>query len=188
MNDLATKNITTENLTVTKSAHFFELVIDQVKAAGGAVLFTPANGFTVRKVDKITNGYRLYFLAEDRGTKIDNMWKKDDQAICQNFNFGGEKKYQYAEYSGQNSALKVTNSSNKYYWVLVINTNNEDNNGEPININVGTIENVDIQPCHYIDISDSDYSGYLEPAVDDEIAMLGYRGTDDQQRGRNRPC
>ena len=182
INDLATKNITTENLTVTKSAHFFELVIDQVKAAGGAVLFTPANGFTVRKVDKITNGYRLYFLAEDRGTKIDNMWKKDDQAICQNFNFGGEKKYKYSEYSGQNSALKVTNSSNKYYWVLVINTNNEDNNGEPININVGTIENVDIQPCHYIDISDSDYSGYLEPAVDDEIAMLGYRGTDDVQR------
>lgn len=182
INDLATKNITTENLTVTKSAHFFELIIDQVKAAGGAVLFTPANGFTVRKVDKITDGYRLYFLAEDKGTKIDNMWKKNDQAICQNFNMGGEKKYQYTEYAGQRRALKVTNSSNKYYWVLVINTNNDDNNGEPININVGTIENVDMQPCHYVDISDNDYEGYLEPNEGDEIAMLGYRGNDDIER------
>lgn len=182
MNDLATKNITTENLTVTKSAHFFELIIDQVRAAGGAVLFTPANGFTVRKVDKIAGGYRLYFLAEDRGTKIDNMWKKNDQAICQNFNMGGEKKYEYTEYGGARRAQKVTESSNKYYWALVINTNNEDNNGEPISINVGTIENVDMQPCHYVDISDEDYDGYLEPAPDDEVAMLGYRSNDDIER------
>lgn len=182
MNDLATKNITTENLTVTKSAHFFELVIDKIRASGGAVLFTPANGFTVRKVESITDGFRLYFLAEERGTKVDNMWKKNDQAICQNFNLGGEKKYTQTEYAGMRRAAKVTETSNKYYWALVTNTNNEDNGGEPININVGTIENVDIQPCHYIDISALDFDGYLEPAVDDEIAMLGYRGDDDIER------
>lgn len=168
IDDLACKGITTENLTVTGSAHFFELIIDQIKASGGAVIFTAANGFTVRKVDKITEGYRLYFLAEERGTKIRNMWRKNDQAICQNFN----------------RASKGTNYniSNKYYWALVLNTNNEENEGDPINVNVGTVENIDVQPCHYIDISDNDFDGTLNPEVDDEIAMLGYRGDDDEAR------
>ena len=182
INDLAAKNIVTENLTVTKSAHFFELVIDKIKSAGGAVIFSPANGFTIRKVDKINNGYRLYFAAEDKDSKIDNMWKANDQAICQNFNMGGEKTYQYNEYDETQNTIKSTNSSNKYYWSLVTNTNNEDNNGEPININIGTIENVDIKPCHYIDISDNDYDGHLIPEIGDDIAMLGYRGDDDIQR------
>ena len=31
------------------------------KAAGGAVLFTPANGFKVDIVESITNGYKLYW-------------------------------------------------------------------------------------------------------------------------------
>ena len=41
--ELLSKEITTENLTVTKTAHFFELIIDKIKAAGGAVLLTPAD-------------------------------------------------------------------------------------------------------------------------------------------------
>lgn len=182
VNDLACKGITTENLNVTNSAHFFELIIDKISSSGGAVLFTAANGFSIRKVDKLTNGYRLYFLAEDRGTKIDNMWKKNDQAICQNFNVGGDKKYTFTQGSGIRRQLQVTQSSNKYYWALVVNTNNEENGGDPININIGTTENVNIQPCHYIDISDDDYDGIIDPEVDDEIVMLGYRGNDDEAR------
>ena len=160
--------ITTENLTVTKSAHFFELIIDQIKAAGGATIFSPANGFVVRKVDRLSKGYRLYFLAQERVDKIHNMWKKDDQALCQNFNRASQ---------GDNFDI-----SNKYYWALVINTNNEERGGESITVNVGTSENIDMQPCHYIDISDIDFDGDLSPEVGDEIAMLGYRGEDDPAR------
>lgn len=166
--EMSATSITTENLTVTKSAHFFELVIDQIKAAGGAVLFTPANGFTVRKYDKIEGGWRLYFLANERGSAIRNMWQINDQAICQSFN---------NVKAGVNYDI-----SNKYYWSVVINTNNDDNGGNPVNINVGTGENIDMQWCHYIDISDTVFDGNIDISVDDEIAMLGYRGEDDEAR------
>ena len=166
--EMSATSITTENLTVTKSAHFFELVIDQIKAAGGAVLFTPANGFTVRKYDKIEGGWRLYFLANERGSAIRNMWQINDQAICQSFN-------------NVNAGINY-DISNKYYWSVVINTNNDDNGGNPVNINVGTGENIDMQWCHYIDISDTVFDGNIDISVDDEIAMLGYRGEDDEAR------
>lgn len=167
--EMSAKSITTENLSCTGTAHFFELIIDKIKASGGAVIFTPANGFKVRKYEKITNGWRLYFLSEDRGEKITNMWKTNDQAICQNFN----RASQGVSY----------NVSNKYYWSLVINTNNDDsNNGSPVHVNVGTEENIDMQYCHYIDISDSTFDGTINIEVDDEIAMLGYRGNDDPAR------
>lgn len=166
--EMSATSITTENLTVTKSAHFFQLVIDQIKAAGGAVLFTPANGFTVRKYDKIEGGWRLYFLANERGSAIRNMWQINDQAICQSFN-------------NVNAGVNY-DISNKYYWSVVINTNNDDNGGNPVNINVGTGENIDMQWCHYIDISDTVFDGNIDISVDDEIAMLGYRGEDDEAR------
>lgn len=166
--EMSATSITTENLTVTKSAHFFELVVDKIKAAGGAVLFTPANGFTIRKYDKIKDGYRLYFLANERGSAIRNMWQINDQAICQSFN-------------NVNSGINY-NVSNKYWFSVVINTNNDDNGGNPVNINVGTDENIDMQYCHYIDISDTIFDGELNISVDDEVAMLGYRGDDDPAR------
>ena len=67
LNDVSSNNITnsdtikTKNLEVTGSAHFFELIIDKIKAAGGAVLFTPANGFKVDIVESVTDGYKLYW-------------------------------------------------------------------------------------------------------------------------------
>lgn len=50
---LTSVEITTEKLTVTKQAHFFELLIDKIKAAGGAILLTPADGFRVEKVEPV---------------------------------------------------------------------------------------------------------------------------------------
>ena len=40
---LNSKNITTEYLTVTKQAHFFELVIDKIRSIGGTIIETAAN-------------------------------------------------------------------------------------------------------------------------------------------------
>jgi len=53
LNNVTSNNITnsdtikTKNLEVTGTAHFFELIIDKIKSAGGAVMFTPADGFVV---------------------------------------------------------------------------------------------------------------------------------------------
>ena len=71
-------DIVTENLTVTKLAHFFELVIDKIKAAGGAVLLTPADGFKVEIVEELVEAgishFRLFFKANDGEKAISNMW------------------------------------------------------------------------------------------------------------------
>ena len=164
--DFQAKNITADYLTITKSAHFFELIIDQVKASGGAVIFSPANGFKVRKTEKLSDRWRLYFLAKEKDDEILNQWKKFDQAICQNFNQG-------------KTVGTLQEVSSKYYWALVINTNNDDlQDGQPVLVNVGTSENTDNQYCHYIDISLTDYTGDLNPEPGDEICMLGSRGDD----------
>ena len=150
--ELLSDNITTENLTVTKSAHFFELIIDKIKAAGGAVLLTPADGFRVDKVSATREGYKLYWKATDGERSIANMWKVNDQAICQTFNAAEGTSY---------------NVSNKYYWCLVIAT--------------GT-ETIDDEDFHFIELSSTIKDGTLNPEEGDEIAMLGYRGTDDDAR------
>lgn len=149
---LQSTDITTENLTVTKQAHFFELIIDKIKAAGGAVILSPADGFKVDKVSDISSGYRVYWKATDGEKSISNMWKVNDQAICQTFNAATGTSY---------------NVSNKYYWSLVTA--------------VGT-ESIDGTDYHYLDLSGTTVDGTLNPEVGDEIAMLGYRGTDDSNR------
>lgn len=149
---LQSTDITTENLTVTKQAHFFELIIDKIKAAGGAIILSPADGFKVDKVSSISSGYRVYWKATDGKKSISNMWKVNDQAICQTFNAATGTSY---------------NVSNKYYWSLVTA--------------VGT-ETIDDTDYHYLDLSGATVDGTLNPEVGDEIAMLGYRGTDDSNR------
>lgn len=164
LNDVSSNNITnsdtikTKNLEVTGSAHFFELIIDKIKAAGGAVLFTPANGFKVDIVESVTNGYKLYWQADDgSGNQADNMWKVNDQALCMSFNQAKE---------GTNH-----NISNKYYWSLV--TAVSDTN-QPVSIKE--------KKYHYIVISTVTKDGIVNPEIGDTIAMLGYRGTDDKKR------
>ncbi len=158
LNDVSSNNITnsdtikTKNLEVTGSAHFFELIIDKIKAAGGAVILSPADGFKVDKVSAISSGYRVYWKATDGEKSISNMWKVNDQAICQTFNAATGTSY---------------NVSNKYYWSLVTA--------------VGT-ESIDGIDYHYLDLSGTTVDGTLNPEVGDEIAMLGYRGTDDSNR------
>ena len=164
LNAVSSNNITnsdtikTKNLEVTGSAHFFELIIDKVKAAGGAVLFTPANGFKVDIVESVTDGYKLYWQADDgNGNQADNMWKVNDQALCMSFNQAKE---------GTNH-----NISNKYYWSLV--TAVSDTN-QPVSI--------EEKKYHYIVISTVTKDGTVNPEIGDTIAMLGYRGTDDKKR------
>lgn len=147
--------IKTQNLEVTGTAHFFQLMIDKVKAAGGAVLFTPANGFYIDMVEAVTDGYKLYWQADvDGQNQIDNMWKVNDQALCMSFNQKTDTTY---------------NISNKYYWSLVT-----DVSSQPITM--------DDRNYHYITISTITKDGTVNPEVGDTIAMLGYRGTDDKKR------
>lgn len=119
---LNSKEITTEYLTVTKQAHFFELIIDKIRSVGGQLIITPAscvidyvwgigkNGKYIEtnnpnyasSIDK----FAIFWRAKDyNGHAISNDFIPGDQVICQSFNNVHE---------GVNY-----NAANKYYWRLV---------------------------------------------------------------------
>ena len=152
------KMIKTKDLTVTGTAHFFELVIDKIKAAGGAALFTPADGFDIDVVEAVENGYKLYWRCEADGKVRQNMWQVNDQAICMSFN--------------QAKVGVSYNVSNKYYWSLVTAVSEYD---KPVTLSDGNKYN-------WITISTVTFDGTVNPEKGDSIAMLGYRGTDDEAR------
>ena len=152
------KMIKTKDLTVTGTAHFFELVIDKIKAAGGAAIFTPADGFDIDVVEAVENGYKLYWRCEADGKVRQNMWQVNDQAICMSFN--------------QAKVGVSYNVSNKYYWSLVTAVSEYD---KPVTLDDGNKYN-------WITISTVTFDGTVNPEVGDSIAMLGYRGTDDEAR------
>ena len=145
-------NLTVENLTVTKTAHFFSLTIDEVKSAGGQIIITPANA-TIDKVVELSEVYRCYFRATDGDKEIHNQFETDDQVICQTFNAATGTSY---------------NIDNTYYWRLC-----EGHGMETIDVE-GNGEYVE---CHYIDLSKEDADPYSisEPQAGDKVCMLGNR-------------
>ena len=157
-------DIVTKNLTVTGLMHVFELVIDQVKSAGGAVILTPADGFKVDKVEAIADGYKLYWrITDGSGKARQNMWEVGDQALCQTHN--------------GLAAGTTYNASNKLYWCAVTDRNK---GNVPVSVDIdGTAYD-----CNFITISATvKMNGCtVNPAVGDEIVQLGYRGTDKPER------
>ena len=172
---------TITNLIVTGAAHFFKVIIDEIKAAGGAIVVTPADGFTVDLVENITingiPGKRLYWRVSDGQKARTNKWHALDQALCKTDNLANGTTY---------------NASNKFYWSLVAAVSSQ-----PVE---KTIDGNAVD-CHYIDI----YCGNgetqenipkdandvplwywvgdaREAAAGDEISMLGSRDANDVPR------
>lgn len=153
-----TDTIKTKNLEVTGSSHFFELIIDKIKSAGGSIMLTPADGFDVDIVQDSPNEVKLLWQCQDgNGKQRDNMWKVNDQALCMSFN--------------QATVGTSHNVNNKYYWALVTSVNKTN---EP------TV--IDGVKYNYITLSKTTVDGELNPEVGDSIVMCGYRGTDDAAR------
>ena len=145
---------TVENLTVTKAAHFFKLIIDEIKATQGAIIVTPANA----KIDKVTNSgnnYTCFFRTTDPTTQkqIYNNFEVNDQVVCQTFNAATGTSY---------------NVSNKFYWTLVYETGTT------------TVDNISY---HYIKLhySDRDPKSNGVPQAGDEIVLLGNRNDASRQ-------
>ena len=202
-----TGDIITKNLTVTGMMKVFKLIIDEAKSAGGALIMTPADGFTVDKVvpvgtdgaelkstEEIFNlftvggkyigvedgaladirtvhkevdeskvaGYRLYWKATDGNKARRNMWKVGDQALCKTDNLADGTTY---------------NAANKEYWCAVTDRNQD---GKPVSVEIDG----QLYDCNYITISTTNKlkDCVVNPAVGDEIVMLGYQGTDEPER------
>lgn len=151
--NLSSSTIDVQDLNVNGTAHFFQLVIDKIKASGGSVILSPADGFVIDKVERNGNYYILLWRASHDGKAIANTWEVGDQCICQTINAAEGTSY---------------NVSNKYYWAVVRQ------------VGTRTISNIDY---HYIIIPTSGTltNGTVNPAVGDEIAMLGNRSNTNRQ-------
>ena len=149
---LTSKDITVENLTVTKAAHFFKLIIDEIKASQGSVIITPANA-VIDKVEVVNGNYRCYFRCEQDNKKIYNSFESGDQVICQTFNVATGTSY---------------NVSNKFYWRLCTGTGST-------KINDIEYHYVDLSD------TDKDASTNGVPEAGDNIVMLGNRNDKQRQ-------
>ena len=146
---LLSDNITTDNLTVTKSAHFFKLIIDEIKSVGGQIILSPANA-VVDKVDKLPNGdFKMYWKCKDGDKAVANLFLKNDQVVCQTFNAASGVNY---------------NISNTYYWRLCTSASTEPTviEGTPYNWLV-------------LSATDKDRLSISEPKAGDNIVQLGNR-------------
>ena len=167
--DMTATNITVDYLTVTKLAHFFELVIDKIRASQGQIIITDANA-KIDYVEKVDGVSRLYWRAdsENQSNLSLNEFVEGDQIVCQTFNRGQMQKNDDGSYHG-------FNVSNKYYWVVCSGvgqgvektfTDSEGNPGEK-------------HVYNFVEISDSEdvspKDGAFLPEIGDEIVQLGNR-------------
>ena len=167
--DMAATNITVDYLTVTKLAHFFELVIDKIRASQGQIIITDANA-KIDYVEKVDGVSRLYWRAdsENQSNLSLNEFVEGDQIVCQTFNRGQMQKNDDGSYHGYNV-------SNKYYWVVCsgfghgVEKTFPDSEGNPGEKHV----------YNFVEISDSDEvspkDGEFLPEIGDEIVQLGNR-------------
>lgn len=159
------KNTTTENLVVTKEAHFFKLVIDELLSNKGAIIISSANctaELVVPDPDNVQSPtyFDVYFSTVDRdGNDVSNPWRVNDQAICMTFNIGGAGTFEHV--------------SNRYYWRLVtaVESNVEYPAGSGATYHRVRLSNVS-----------GEYEGSTTPDVGDDIVQLGYRGNDADYR------
>ena len=167
--DMTATNITVDYLTVTKLAHFFELVIDKIRASQGQIIITDANA-KIDYVEKTGGVSRLYWRAdsENQSNLSLNEFVEGDQIVCQTFNRGQMQKNDDGSYHG-------FNVSNKYYWVVCsgvgqgVEKTFPDSDGNPGEKHV----------YNFVEISDSDTvspkDGAFLPEIGDEIVQLGNR-------------
>ena len=151
---LMSEEITTEYLEVTKAAHFFKLVIDEIKAVGGRLIITPASA-EIHHVEELSDRFRCYFKASDGKKQIYQEFEKDDQIICQTFNAAVGTSYDV---------------SNTYYWRLCVG------------VSPSTVT-IDGDDFFYVDLSktDKDKFSVSTPRSGDNIVQLGNRTKEDRQ-------
>lgn len=149
--DPADNSLTLDNLTVRQTMRIFELLVQQVRATGGEIVVSPANG-KISNVVYVPPGtgieatYTVTIENGEEGThSFGNMFRAGDWVRCQRWD----------------SSLRTTRS----YWAKVLSVNN-DGYG-----NVLTI------PAKYFQNSQGTT---VAPEVGDELVLLGSEVTSRQ--------
>lgn len=168
--NITANNIKVDNLTVNKLAHFFQLVIDKVRASQGQIIVTDANArIDYVEKDSVKGVTRLYWRADSEKHKKRSVceFRKGDQIICQTFNLG--------EVLAETANQAIGGMNNKYYWVVCSGIGQgfikafPDSEGNPGEKNI----------YNFVEISDDDSispkDGNFLPEIGDEIVQLGNR-------------
>lgn len=147
--DMISDNISVKDLTVTGSAHFFELVIDEIRAAGGQYILSAAQPFVVADIEEYANEVVIYFPASDGTKQIRNTWATNDLLIHRSFN--------------QVEVGNNSNVSNKFYWLPVTGVSSEpkEYNGKML---------------HFVKVSKTKIMGignWTDIEIGDNISQLG---------------
>ena len=172
--DITANNIKVDNLTVNKLAHFFQLVIDEVKSSQGQIIITEAHA-KIDYVEKVDGETILWWRQDSNSEKyeIRNQFWAGDQILCKTFNRGQRIMHGDDGIIGQ--------WANKYYWVLLKGTRQHEKKSFP---------NIDGTPgeTHFYNaviISDDDTvspkDGEFLPEIGDEIVQLGNRTYPERQ-------
>lgn len=77
-------SLTIDSLTVRRTMRVFELLIQQVKATGGEIIVTPANG-RIKSVVEDGTDYKIEIESDTNGD-FGNMFKANDWVRCQRWN------------------------------------------------------------------------------------------------------
>lgn len=93
----ADNSMTLDELTVRKTMRVFEMMIQKIRATGGEIVVSPANG-KVKAVSETSTQY-VVTLESDGDGNIGNMFQLYDYVRCQRWDMG--------------------NSSVHYYWAMV---------------------------------------------------------------------
>ena len=143
---LTGNDATFNNINVSVTAHFFQLMIDQIKSSRGQTIVTAANA-KIFKIEKVNEDYKCFFHASDSVSKVGNMFAVNDLVVMQTFNAANDSEF---------------NVNNRYYWRKVINVSNT-----PIE--------EDGKYYHWITLSNSDcdVTSNAIPQAEDEICQLG---------------
>lgn len=152
-----------------QEAHFFTLIIDEIKSVGGQLIITPANCRVDYVKELRTNGnltgWRCYFKASNTERTINNQWQVGDQAIHVEFN--------------------VESGGSKNYWRLVTGVSTDTvlldlASGEEVSEEYEGLDGV--LECHWIELSKSDCKdGSTDPMEGDDVSQLGNRNDQDRQ-------
>lgn len=142
--------IEVDKLKVRMKAIFDELEISKTSAIGGRQIITPGGAVSISFVEELDDAYRCYFKAKEESQGADCLFVVGDQVQCEEFNI---------------SAGTSQNASNRYYWRLVTEVNNEES---------------------YVDLSktDCDHGSGVEsdePMAGDTIVQLGNRNNPERQ-------
>ena len=155
-NEAEFTDLLTGTLRVTKEAHFFKLVVDELLSNKGALIITSANCVAEAVAEDVSN-YIVYFSTTDRdGNHVNNPWRVGDLALCLTFK---------AEGTGTFNDVK-----NRYYWRKVTAVYSDEA------YDGGTYH------CICMSKQSGEYDGSTEPAAGDNIVQLGYMGNDANYR------